>query len=178
MINEKQLVISWDSYSWIHSMAGIIARKPGAFEVIIVTKDDKTPMHWTKELCGEAIYAQRADDLYRVGRTLGIPKMSNMLHDKTSLDGTQMIAELQMKIIFSGIQTVYFQDNQLLEYVLKAIKEKVNIEVYAFDRFEGHAERYDLNREERQNKRNLLNEMVALPHYQLEYDSAEYLYKI
>lgn len=178
MSNEKQLVISWDSYTWIHSMAGIIARKPGAFEVIIVTRDDKTPMHWTKELCGEAVYAQRADDLYRVGRTLGIPKMSNMLHDKTSLDETQMIAELQMKIIFSGIQTVYFQDNNLLEHVLGAIKEKVNIKVYAFDRFDGAGEIYKLNREELENKRNLLKEMVALPHYQLNYDSVEHLYKI
>lgn len=178
MINKKQLVISWDSYTWVHSIAGIIARNPKTFEVVIVTKDDESPMHWIKELCSDAVYAQRAHDLYKIGRVLGVPKMSNMLHDKVSLDEAQIVAELQMKIIFGGIQTVYFQDNQLLEYALRAIKEKVNIEVYAFNRFEGWAERYKLSMKELNHKRSLVSLMVALPHYQFSYDSEECLYKI
>ena len=174
----KKLIISWDSYTWVHCLAGTIARSPKQYEVAIVTKDDKTPIHWAPGLCFEAVYAQRTYDLYRVGKQLKIPKLYNMLLNDMDFDEDKLIAELQMKIVFGGFGEVYFQDNALLENVFKAIKKKVNIEVAVFDRFKGVPMTITLDEDELKEKRTLKNLMYALPHYHLDYDNEENLYRI
>lgn len=174
----KKLVVSWDTYTWVHNLAGIIARNPRDYEVVIVTRDDQTPMHWTDKLCKKAVYTQRMDDIFWVGKTLGVPKLSNMQINPLELDEEKLIAELQMKIVFGGYNEVYVQDNALLERIFRAIKKKINISVAVFDRFEGLSDTYTLSDEEVERKRELLQLMHALPHYVLTYDNEERIYRI
>lgn len=174
----KKLIVSWDSYTWVHSLAGLISRSPKEYEIMVVTKDDASPMHWITGLCKKAVYAQRMDDIFWIGKALNINKMSNMLVDPLDFDENKLIAEFQMKLVFNGIREVYFQDNDLLENIFMAIKKKMNIEVAVFDRFEGTPMTISLTKEELEAKRELLTLMVALPHYQLDYDTEEHLYQI
>jgi len=174
----KKLIVGWDTYTWVHSIAGLIARSPKEYEIMLVTKDDSSPMHWTKGLCKKAVYAQRMDDIFWIGKALNIKKMSNMLVDPLDFDEDKLIAEFQMKLVFDGIREVYFQDNVFLKNIFSAIKKKINLEVAVFDRFEGTPTTITLTEEELRAKRELLTLMVALPHYQLDYDSEENLYRI
>ena len=174
----KKLIVSWDSYTWAHCLAGLISRNPKEYEIMIVTKDDCSPMHWSKGLCKKAIYAQRMDDIFWIGKALNINKLSNMLIDPLDFDENKLIAEFQMKLVFSGINKVYFQDNVFLENIFKAIKKKINLEIAIFDRFTGTPMTTTLTEKELEAKRELLTLMVALPHYQLDYDTEEHLYQI
>ena len=174
----KKLIVSWDSYTWVHCLAGLVSRSPKEYEIVVVTKDDTSPIHWTQQLCKKAVYTQRMDDIFWIGKALNINKMSNMLVDPLDFDVDKLIAEFQMKLVFGGINTVYFQDNVFLENIFRAIKKKINLEVAVFDRFEGVPMTTTLTEKELEAKRELLTLMVALPHYQLDYDSEENLYKI
>jgi len=174
----KKLIVGWDTYTWVHSIAGLVSRSPHEYEVVIVTKDEKSPMHWTMQLCPKAVYAQRMDDIFWIGKALGINRLSNMLVDPLDFDENKLIAEFQMKLVFNGIQEVYFQDNALLENIFMAIKKKMNLEVAVFDRFTDPAMTITLTKDELEAKRELLTLMVALPHYQLDYDNEEHLHKI
>jgi len=174
----KKLIVSWDTYTWVHSIAGLVSRSPKDYEVIIVTKDDTSPMHWTKQLCKKAVYTQRMDDIFWIGKALNIKKMSNMLVDPLDFDENKLIAEFQMKLVFNGIREVYIQDNALLEIIFMSIKKKMNIEVAVFDRFTDPAMTITLTKEELKAKRELLTLMVALPCYMIDYDNEEHLHRI
>ncbi len=175
----KKLIVSWDTYSWVHCLAGLISRSPREYEIMIVTKDDTSPIHWTQQLCKKAVYTQRMDDIFWVGKALNINKMSNLLVDPLDFDEDLLIAKFQTKLVFSGIQEVYFQDNILLESIFTAIKKKINLEVAVFDKFtDATPMTIKLTEKELEMKRELLTLMVALPHYQLDYDSEENLYRI
>lgn len=179
MNTQKRLVVSWNTYDWIHNLAGFIAKDPSSFEIIIIMKDEEHPMHWTKELCEEAIYAQRVHDLRCIGKQLGIKKLSNLLYTTNTFHLEMVAAKLQMHIVLSGIKEVYFQYNSILEGIFSAIKDKAKIEIYGFDGAPTGLEKIIyLSEEERQAKHSLLKYMVALPHYQLDYNDKEYLYKI
>ncbi len=179
MKRQRKLVVSWDTYSWVHHLAGQIAREPRLFEIIVVTKDGDSPIYGCKELCKEAVYAQRAYDLFKVGTELRVRKLANMLYDDDTLDIEVLTAKLQMQVVLTGVEVVYFQDNIILENIFKAIKKKVNIELYAFDKFEENPKRIiNLSETEVERKQNLLSWMVGLPLYGVNYTEREYIYKI
>lgn len=179
MKRQRKLVVSWDTYSWIHHLAGLIAKEPKSFEIIVVTKDGDSPIYGCKELCKEAVYAQRAYDLFKVGTELGVRKLANMLYDDDTLDVEVLTAKLQMQVVLTGVNIVYFQQNIILEHILRAVKNKINIELYAFDNLEDYPRSIiNLSETELVRKQNLLTWMVGLPQYGVDYTEREYIYKI
>lgn len=179
MIKHRKMVVSWDTYSWVHNLAGLIAREPKMFEIMVITKDSDMPISGCKALCEEAVYAQRAYDLWRVGTELGVRKLANLLYEDHTLDIETLTAKLQMQVAITGVQIVYYQDNAVLRRIFKAIKKKVNIELYAFDRFEEFPKRIiNLSETELSRKNNLLPLMVGLPQPTFTYTEREYIYKL
>ncbi len=179
MINHRKMIVSWDTYSWVHCLAGLIARRPKSFEVIVVTKDSETPIPGCRLLCEEAVYAQRAYDLWKIGTELGVRKLANMLYEDNNLDIEVLTAKLQMQVAITGVQVVYYQDNVVLRSIFKAIKKKVNIQLYTFDKLEeGFKRIISLSKTELARKNNLLPLMVGLPQHTPTYTEREYVYKI
>jgi len=128
MIN---LIVSLDSYSWIYNCAGLITRSEDSFDVIVVTKDNLTPIHNCKNLCEEAIYNQRVHDCVVAGKELKIRKLINLKHKSiNSVDIEQLIVHLSLYTTLNNIKTVYIQNNFVLYRIFKAIKKNLPLNLF------------------------------------------------
>lgn len=123
------LVVSFDSYSWINACAGRIMESPAKFQVLIVCKDYR-PVLYAPNLCNEAIYAQRTSDLFTLGKELGVKKMSNLGHLIDDLDLKKLATQLQLAIMFGGVDTIIYQFNPSLETILRSMKEDRQLLTY------------------------------------------------
>jgi len=136
------LVVSLDSYSWINACAGRIIEAPAQFQVLIVCKDYR-PILYCPKLCNSAIYAQRTNDLFVIGKELGIKKMSNLGHLIDDIDLKKLATQLQLAIMFSGIKTVIYQYSNSLDVMLKNMG---NLERLAYGcKIEGDIEVFELD---------------------------------
>lgn len=126
------LVISFDSYSWVNACAGRIIDSPAKFQVLVVYKDFR-PLLYAPNLCDEAIYAQRTNDLFTLGKELRIKKMSNLGHYVDDLDIEKLTTQLHLAIMFSGVGTIIYQFSPLLYNILSKIKKNDSVELLAYD---------------------------------------------
>lgn len=133
-MKERNMVISWGTYDWIKSCVVPIMRAPKKFEVLVVCKDNVRQIHNCQiELCEDALYAQRAHDLYKIGTELKLPKLHNLMFNEDDLDIDKLTANIQLSVLLNNINKVYFSYNKLMLTIMSAVNKKLDIDVYSFD---------------------------------------------
>jgi hypothetical protein len=134
-VRRRNLIIGTDTYTWIKNCAGrIIDLENEDFLVMLVCADDKRPLYFShKYLCKEAIYAQRSHDIKCVGRVLGIKKVFNLLYAKIDEDIERLIAQIQLTLLFNSINTVFSQNDYILNSIIKPIADKLKIECFIYN---------------------------------------------
>ena len=137
MITPKGLIISMDSYSWILYAIGHISRSPENYTILVVTNDSVIPIYNAQSLHEEVVYLQRYYDLKRVGRYLGIPKITNLRYHPSKIDIAKLIATLQIQIMLGGIKDIIYQKSSLLDEILTKMDKRgqfdLNIMSYGQD---------------------------------------------
>ena len=114
------LILSWDSYSWIKYTSGLIKKNPKNYELLLVTKDCWDQVIFCKSfLCQEALYEQRKDDVFRVAKKLGLRKVYNLGYFYIEVE--KLIAQLQLKFLFTKYNKIYYQDVFILSEVIKRL---------------------------------------------------------
>lgn len=131
MIN-KDLILSWESYSWIEHCAGMIENSSSKFDIIIVNRDDERPInHCYTNLCYDAIYAQRHYDILTASKFLNLNKVMNLGYYDDQ-DATKLVTQLQLYIMLNSIKKVYYSYNKVLYDILIAIQKSCNFEMLAY----------------------------------------------
>jgi hypothetical protein len=129
----KKLILSLDTYSWVRYCAGMISRNPEDFSIIVIYKDDYTPIvDCNPNLCSKAVYEQRVHDLFKIGKELHVKKIISLNYDAEDLEIEKLVMHLQLYITIGGITEVYFHPDDIVEEILKSIKGKLNIELFSF----------------------------------------------
>ena len=128
----RKLIVSLDTYSWVRFVAGTIIRDHiNDYEVIIV-HEDLRPILWMRNLCVPAIIEQRRHDLYQVGTTLNIKKISNFKYTYGNVPIKKLITELHLYIILNSISEVYIQSHDILNIIFKELQLKYNFKLFIF----------------------------------------------
>ena len=126
-------MISWNTYDWIFYCLDPVLKEPHKFDVMIICRDDSTPIHNCKRLCSEAIYAQRRHDLFKIGKELGVRKIMNMNFDGEPRNLKKLITQLQLYMGLGGVKEVYYYGNVILGKIIKEIARKFNIKRHAYN---------------------------------------------
>lgn len=124
----RYLIISHDTYSWIHSFYRIID-DVNIYDVMIAFNDDYNSMKRYPKLCRDAVYAQRRWDLFKIGKELGIKKLMHLNYDETNLDLYKLISQIQLYVMFNNITTVYYTSNLLIGNILGELRDKLGIKM-------------------------------------------------
>lgn len=126
----KKLVISYDSYSWVKYIGGQVIENPELFEVIIVCQDTDRDMEYCTRLCEDAVYAQRRYDLFRIAKDIGLKKISNFNYTYSALLDNlgKFAAEIALKSVVSGTDTIIYQNN----YLLRNIAKNIGVKTFAY----------------------------------------------
>lgn len=128
----KKLIISFGSYDWIKYCCGLILENLSEFEVIILYRESGIDgMYESPRLCAAAVEAQRKHDLARIGKTLGIKKLSNLNYGK-HIDVEQLSMNLKLQSTLNGIDEIYYQYNKVLDGIMQAISKTFNTDIYSF----------------------------------------------
>ena len=163
----RKMIISWETYHWAECLSGLISREPKKFDIIIVCRDDERSICGCKKLCREAVYAQRADDLFNIGTALKVQKLMNLAQREDDVDPTKLVAQLQLHTVMGGIGEIYYdQTAHLLTLIAKEIGKKTGVKTYGFENMSLTlpAQRFVLSDEEFELKRKILDMMVGYPH--------------
>lgn len=129
----RKLVISWRSYDWVYSCAGIIMKEPAKFDVIVICSDDDVPILKFPELCRGAVYVQRSYDLSRIGKEIGVGKLMNFRYDPDCINIEKLIMELQLHISLGGIKEIYYDHCPLLDRILKKMRDKLRLSLLSYN---------------------------------------------
>jgi hypothetical protein len=130
----KKLIVSYDTYSWIKYISGMIIEKPGDYEVVIVCEDTDRDMYYYKGLCDDSIYSQRRYDLFRCSKKIGLKKVSNLNYTYSTLQRNldKFIAELSVMSLLSGVGTIIYQNNYILRNIIESIGKKSRIDTFSY----------------------------------------------
>jgi hypothetical protein len=122
----RTLIISYDTYSWIKYVSGMVIENPDLYEVVVVCKDNERDMKFFPKLCEDAVYMQRRYDLFRVAKDVGLKKISNYTYTDRTLKAEldKFIAEISLFLLVSGVDTILYQNNYILRNVMSHIKAK------------------------------------------------------
>ena len=152
-----------------------------------MTDDSDTKIHWCPFLCADAVYAQRKHDLFNIGTKLRVRSLHNLLF-KENIDieelTSKLTAKLQMYVFLNRPQEIYFQHNLILNSIFSALQKKMDIDCFSFgsssndDALNILTDATCLTDEEHVDKTKLLEFMVGLPHYKIEYSKKEYTLKV
>lgn len=170
----KKLIISLDTYTWIQKLSGTIIRYPNDYEVMVIFADDNRPIRGCNKLCKKSIYIQRSQDLFVVGKELGIKKLINLKYDVVGINIHKLTAQLQLQAMFSGIGEIIYPNNLIIDKVMEGIHNvtKINTLVYGDNYNHKCFEIVRLNDDEFNKKLSLKELMVGF------YDKAEFgMYK-
>jgi len=156
----KNLIVSLDTYSWVAYCSGTIMRNPKDFEVIIVQSQNDVPIFGYEQFCEKARYEQRKCDIFRIGKKLGVRKISNLEYP-TKIDISQLIVQLQFYISLGNVQKVYYQNIKPLNEIFNGISKVIKIPILSYSHPRGAVvERIELNGDERIRKSDL-SEMIV-----------------
>jgi len=133
----KSIIISYDSYSWVKYCAGIIAKNSSMYEVIIFSDDSDIPIHNCNFLCKQSVSEQRRFDVFNIGKSLGIKKISNFKFSEGDVI-QKFIVHLQFLLMVSGINTIYFQNNNILYDILIALRKQLNLKLFMYGSDKNH----------------------------------------
>ena len=130
MTKLKKLIISYDTYSWMKYTSGLIVTEPHDYIIMIVCKDDRRTILDCEKLCKDAIYAQRRQDLFAVGKYLKIKKLYNLGCEPDIINVQKLIAQIQLNVMLSQISEIYYSDNIFLNRIFKVFPQ--GVKVYSF----------------------------------------------
>lgn len=129
---KKILLVSFDTYSWVKYVSGLILSSPDdIFELIIISKDNTLPER-AKFLAPEAIEAQRNYDLRRINNKLNIKKLSKLefsygdiLHNKKRFDAT-----LGVGLLLATPSEIIFQNEPMLRNIIPKLSRTTPVFAY------------------------------------------------
>lgn len=176
---KKKLIISFDSYSWIKYTSGLILQNPKEFSVIILTKDDSTPIYHSNNLCKKAVYAQRAYDLRRIGKKIGLSELMNLQYDENKIDILTLTTQLCLKVLLDGVKEIYYSDKDLLNKLIASLNKNYNIQIYKFG-VEDYNTEIKLSEKEYVIKKSLNKNLIGAPSLEsiLNFENTEKFLKI
>lgn len=171
----NNLVVSLDTYSWIKHTAGIIIKEPSSFSVLIVFSESDRYIEGYENLCPNAIYAQRSNDLYNIGTEIKIPELGNLLFNG-NINVEKLVTDLTLKITLGNIRTVYYQKSKILDNIFKGLQNKINnIEIYSYSTKRNIYDiQIDLTENEYRKKLALRKYMIGVPNMSLKSNFREY----
>jgi hypothetical protein len=129
----RTLILSNTTYAWVKYCVGEILKDPNKIQLIVVYKDDDRPLYRMDSLCEDAVYAQRSCDLFKLGKLLGIKKISNLGYYQDDIDLEKFSAQIQLSIMLGGVGKVIYQYTPIFENILKTIRKNSNVELWAYD---------------------------------------------
>ena len=133
----KKLIISLNTYDWVKYCCGLILENSSNFQVMILYRDSGlNGILACPNLCINAITSQRAHDLLRVGKKLGVKKLFNLNYGKY-IDVEQLTMNLKLQSTLSGIEEIYYQNDDMLHSIIKTIGKTLNIKIYSFGNLKG-----------------------------------------
>ena len=103
------------------------------FEILLIAKDDTRPIHNCDFLCEKAILEQRRFDVFKIGKYLGIKKLSNLMLDADDINIEILTAKLQLLFMISGVKVVYCQNVELLTDIVREISKITNTTLYLYN---------------------------------------------
>lgn len=164
----RKLIISMNNYDWIKYCSALIMRNSNNCEVIVIRSQEEDSIVGYPKLCKEAVYEQRKNDLFKVGKTLGLKKLRNLRYPKelTEEDLEKLIMELQLNMIFGATTEVYFSFNKDLIDIIDALEAQLqHIRFYSYGKrvlSYDSVERIELTSNEIEIKNNLKNLMIGI----------------
>jgi len=130
----RNLIISYDTYSWLIHTAGLILSKRNEyFEVIVVRDEHKPiykmedlcdeavehkPIYKMEDLCDEAVVVQRRNDMFIAGKELGVKKISNLKFDG---DVERLVIQLNIFLKLGGFSTIYYQYQDIIHSIINGM---------------------------------------------------------
>uniref|UniRef100_A0A6M3JK83 Uncharacterized protein n=1 Tax=viral metagenome TaxID=1070528 RepID=A0A6M3JK83_9ZZZZ len=163
MITPNNLVISMDSYSWILYAIGHISRSPESYIVLVVTNDSVIPIHNAQDLHEDVVYLQRYYDLKKVGRYLGISKITNLRYHPSRVDIAKLVATLQIQIMLGGIKDIIYQKSFLLDEILAKMdkRSQFDLNIMSYGQDVGNIQ-IELTEDERSKKGCLIGSLMGI----------------
>ena len=129
----KTLILSFNTYDWIFYCVDIIKSVPKEYEVMIVCNDNDKPIKAFPELCKEARYLQRKNDIEKVGRKIGLRKIHNLRMNDGCIDVEKLLISIQLSVVIGGIKKIIYQNSEILNQIVPKICKSLNIECNSFD---------------------------------------------
>jgi len=114
----RNLIISYDTYSWLIHTAGLILSKRNEYFEVIVVRDEHKPIYKMEDLCDEAVVAQRRNDMFLAGKELGVKKISNLKFDG---DVERLVIQLNIFLKLGGFSTIYYQYQDIIHSIINGM---------------------------------------------------------
>ena len=114
----RNLIISYDTYSWLIHTAGLILSKRNEYFEIIVVRDEHKPIYKMEDLCDEAVVVQRRNDMFIAGKELGVKKISNLKFDG---DVERLVIQLNIFLKLGGFSTIYYQYQDIIHSIINGM---------------------------------------------------------
>lgn len=120
----KKLIVSYDTYSWVKYISGMIIENPNLYEVVIVCRDEDRDMVYCPFLCEDAVYQQRRYDLFRIAKNIGLKKVSNLNYTYSGLihNFDRFVAEISIMSLVAGVDTIIFHNQYILRNIMLNMK--------------------------------------------------------
>jgi len=126
----KSLIVSNNSYDWVKHCSGLILSVPkDVYDIVVINKDDDRPIFFCRDdICKSAVYEQRSDDLFRIGKELNIKKIINLGYERDSVDIVRLTTQLSLYLLTGGISRVLSMDVGWLNIILSKICNQTKVE--------------------------------------------------
>ena len=121
------------TYSWIRHCAGLVAKNPKEFQLFILYSDDSTPIPSCPNLCRDALYVQRTDDLFKICKELGIKKVVNLNINVDEWDIYDLSTKLQLSILIGGVNRIIYQYDIRLNSILVTLHNVTGVQLLAYN---------------------------------------------
>ena len=178
----RSLIIDISTYNWIKYCAGLIMKSPHDFSVMVTCKDDIRPIYKCNDkLCKSAIYEQRKNDIFNVGKKLNIKKIYNLGHDINGIEIERLSTEITLNIMIGNMTDVYcYSDDRILN-VVKAVNKQLNKNLYIFGDIKNKPDKIiKLQQDEYETKRDLNKYMIGVSSWEelIHLEDLEEFYKV
>ena len=180
----KKLIITINTYDWIGYCAGMVLyEKENDFELIRLFNDNFQSIFWCRNLCFDAIYAQRRFDLERLGKQAIMKRVSSLNYNEADFNLKKLITELTIYSLFNNVGEVYIPRHDAFKSMFKEITKNKNSELFVYgelNNIEEEVKRIVLPQQVYRNKLELRKLMIGIhDKKQLEnYKPIERFYKI
>lgn len=159
----KKLIVSINTYDWVTYCAGmIIQEKEHDFELIRLFRDNFQSIFWCRNLCFDAIYAQRRFDLEKLGREINIKKVSSLNYNEADFNLKKLVTELHIYNLFNNVSELYIPEHDAFKTIFTSISETKNAKLFMYGTGENEIKKIILSQEMYKKKLELRKLMVGI----------------